>query len=101
VNRWLLEEARTRDVRIRAGLELDHLVFEDGVVSGAVFTTDDGTLAIRARHGVLICQGAQRLSGPPSGAGALLNVALVSTAGSRFGRVELLTSDPAVAATAV
>jgi hypothetical protein len=101
VNRWLLGEAEVRDVRVRASTELDHLVFEDGVVTGAVFTTDDGTLAIRARHGVLICQGAQRPPGPPSGSDALLTVALVSTAGSRFGRVELLTSDPDVAATAV
>ena len=70
------------------------------MVTGAVFTTDSGPFAIRARHGVLVCRKEiaagddfyRRLPGDP-----VLRVALVGKDASRFGRVELLTSDAEIA----
>lgn len=69
---------------------IDRLVFDDSTVAGVVFATADGPLAVRARHGVLLC-------GPP---GLALQapdrpgkVALVGRSASRFGRVELLTGN--------
>ena len=93
---WLDTEARLRNVDVETVSRLDRLVFEDGQVVGAVFATADGPLAIRARHGVLFCRAglpAGRAQGLP--AAGVLRVALVSKPASRFGRVELLTSDPA------
>jgi len=78
----------------------ERLVFEEGQVIGAVFTTADGLFAVRARHGVLLCRVGfpdRRASPPPKAADSVLGVALVSKAASRFGSVELMTSDPAVA----
>jgi FAD binding domain-containing protein len=96
---WLDAEARTRGVDFEPVTRFEHLVFEEGQVIGAVFTTLDGPFAVRARHGVLVCRAGipdRRASSPPEAADSVLRVALVSKAASRFGRVELLTSDPAV-----
>ncbi|MCV7152082.1 hypothetical protein [Mycolicibacterium pyrenivorans] len=96
---WLGAEAHMRGVRVYRAMRFERLVFEGGQVIGAVFATSDGPFAVRARHGVLLCR-----AGSPAGEvgidtpdGAVLRVALVSRVGSRFGRVELLTADPAVA----
>lgn len=97
---WLDEEARGRAVDIQPVTRFDRLVFEDGQVIGAVFTTPDGPLAVRARHGVLFCRaGSPAGWAPPIAAhgAATLRVTLVGKAASRFGRVELLTSDGASA----
>lgn len=100
VAEWLTEEALDRGVSPYPVRRFDRLVFEEGVVIGAVFSTDDGPLAIRAHHGVLVCAKEtavgddfyRRLPGKP-----VLRVALVGKDGSRFGRVELLTSDTEIA----
>ncbi|WP_231750692.1 hypothetical protein [Mycobacterium sp. NAZ190054] len=100
VHRWLSDEADDRGLSPYPVERFDRLVFEDGRVVGAVFTTDTGALTVRARHGVLICgddvtgrsASGSRLPGETS-----FRVALVGKDASRFGRVELLTSDPAVA----
>lgn len=99
VRDWLSAEAHMRGVRVYRAMRFERLVFEGGQVIGAVFATSDGPYAVRARHGVLLCR-----AGSPAGGrgidapdGSVLRVALVSKVGSRFGRVELLTADPAVA----
>jgi len=97
---WLDAEARLRGVDFEPVTRFERLVFEEGQVIGAVFTTADGLFAVRDRHGVLLCRAGfpdRRASPPPKAADSVLGVALVSKAASRFGRVELMTSDPAVA----
>ena len=97
---WLTAEALDREVSLRPVRRFDRLVFEEGAVIGAVFSTDSGPLAIRAHHGVLVCRKStavvddfyRSLSGTPE-----MRVALVGRDASRFGRVELLTSDAQIA----
>lgn len=99
VLQWLDEEARMRDVDMRAVTGFERLVFEERDVIGAVFTTADGPFAVRARHGVLFCGAsfpAVRPPPRPATGDEVLRVALVGKAASRFGRVELLMSEPAV-----
>ncbi|PRC48303.1 hypothetical protein C6A85_80525, partial [Mycobacterium sp. ITM-2017-0098] len=48
VAEWLTAEALDRGVSLDPVRRFDRLVFEDGVVIGAVFSTDNGPLAIRA-----------------------------------------------------
>lgn len=90
---WLDAEAHMRGVGVHPVLGFERLVFGQGDVIGAVFTTADGPLTVRARHGVLFCRAA-----PSAGRAAhrrvndeaTLRVAMVGKAASRFGRVELL-----------
>ena len=56
VREWLIAEARERDLTPEPVTRFDGLIFDEGVVVGAVFTTDRGPMTIRARHGVLICR---------------------------------------------
>ena len=95
---WLTAQSRDRGIDVREATSLQRIVFEDGDVVGAEFATPDGPLAVRARHGVTVASG-----GPPVtlAAGralppddASLRVCLVGQTASRFGRVELLTSEP-------
>jgi hypothetical protein len=97
VSDWLTAQARDRRIEVYPGT-LQRIVFDEGVVVGAVFTTPDGPLAIRARHGVTVAN-----SGPQINSGAsrrlpvgdtALRVCLVGHTASRFGRVELLTPEP-------
>lgn len=93
---WLDQEAHQRGVDILPVARFERLVFEERDVIGAVFTTADGPWAVRARHGVLLCQAgfpAVRPPRLPEAGDAVLRVSLVGKAASRFGRVELLTSD--------
>ncbi|MHC9293117.1 FAD-binding protein [Mycobacterium sp. LTG2003] len=96
VNEWLLSQTRERGVQISDGISLERIVFEEGEIVGAVLTTADGPLALRARHGIAIAMPSRH------GAGAAhalpehrhsLQVALVGHSASRFGRVELLATD--------
>ncbi len=98
VRDWLTEEALDRDVSAYPVTRFDGLVFEEGVVVGAVFSTQHGPMTIRARHGVLICRNESDADDPLAGylPADTLRVALVGKEASRFGRVELLTSDPGV-----
>ncbi|MGE2834903.1 hypothetical protein [Mycobacterium sp. SMC-4] len=92
LHKWLTVEADERDVERFAVAGLQRLVFDAGMVAGAVFDTEDGPYSVRSRHGVLICPQAQtsrREAGHAPATGEL-RAALVGRAGSRFGRVELL-----------
>jgi hypothetical protein len=95
---WLDAQARDRWIEAQPNCSLQRIVFEEGEVVGAVFTTPDGPLAIRARHGVHIVADSPQKDAParqelPAGEGPL-RVCLVGRTGSRFGRAELLTSEP-------
>lgn len=86
----LAAQARGRRVQVRPVDAVTRLVFEDNTVAGVIFATPDGPLAIRARHGVLICGGAPAGTDVPLAAD--LRPALVGRTASRFGRVELLAA---------
>jgi len=98
---WLIAQARDRRIDVRQATSLERIVFEDGDVMGAEFTTPDGPLAVRARHGVTVGSGGPQVTiaaGQPLPAGeATLRLCLVGQTASRFGRVELLTSEPLAA----
>jgi hypothetical protein len=95
---WLTAQARDRWIDVAPNCSFQRIVFEEGEVVGAVFTTPEGPLAIRARHGVHVAADAAyvQTAGPqelPAVVGPL-RVCLVGRLASRFGRVELLTSEP-------
>jgi hypothetical protein len=95
---WLSTQARDRCIEISRATSLQRIVFEEGHAVGAVFTTPDGPLAVRARHGVTVASGRPQaaLAGeqPLPLDGGSLRVCLVGQTASRFGRVELLTTEP-------
>ena len=98
VYEWLTTQAHDRRISVHRDNTLQRIVFEDGAVLGAVFDTPDGPLAIRARRGVNVSTGGPQISTAaqyqlPAGE-TTLRVCLVGQAASRFGRVELLTSEP-------
>jgi len=92
---WLTARAHDRRIEVHLGSRLQRIVFEGGDVVGAVFTTPDGTLAVRARHGVTIANDCPQIrvttAYPLSAVDTNLRVCLVGQHASRFGRVELLT----------
>jgi hypothetical protein len=91
---WLFDAAHARGIGRGTEATLQRLVFEDGMVAGAVLATADGDYAVRARHGVTLAPAVAVPAGPVLHGGQQMQVALVSKAGSRFARVELLTSAP-------
>jgi hypothetical protein len=94
---WLTVQAHDRDIDLDPVTGLQRIVFEEGVAVGAVFTTPRGPLAVRARHGITVTTGPSRPVVSSSGrlpAGAPVRVCLTGQRASRFGRLELLTSDP-------
>lgn len=92
----LSEGVATRGIEVHTDHALQRLVFEEGVAVGAVFVTPTGPMAIRARHGVTVTSGTARLPHTDGSAvsGDILRVCLVGQRASRFGRVEVLTSEP-------
>jgi FAD binding domain len=95
---WLTAQACDRRIEAHPGSSLQRIVFEEGDAVGAVFTTPDGSLAIRARHGVTVATGGPQVNAAAShqllAGDAALRVCLVGRTASRFRRVELLTSEP-------
>jgi FAD binding domain len=95
---WLTAQARDRRIEVHQATSLQRIVFEDGDVVGAEFATPDGPVAVRARHGVTVAGGgpqATMAAGQHLPADdASLRLCLVRQTASRFGRVELLTSEP-------
>ena len=95
---WLTAQAGDRDIEIHPNFAPQRIVFDEGEAIGVVFATPGGPLAVHARHGVTVGAGSPRVNTPlphqlPDGA-ADLRVGLVGRHASRFGRLELLTSDP-------
>ena len=95
---WLTAQARDRRIEVHQGTSLQRIVFEDGDVVGVEFATSDGPLAVRVRHGVTVASGEPQVTvaaGQPLPThDTTLRVCLVGQTASRFGRVELLTSEP-------
>jgi hypothetical protein len=94
---WLTAQARDRRIEVHQATSLQRIVFEDGDVVGAEFATPDGPLAVRARHGVTVASGGPQVTmaaGQPLPADDTLRICLVGQTASRFGRVELVTSEP-------
>ncbi len=94
---WLCAQARDRDIDVSTNSPLQRIVFEDGHVLGAVIDTPSGICAVRARRGVLVSTGRHDLGAAvPYGIRehATLQVSVVRQAPSRFGRIELLTTQP-------
>ncbi|BBZ28527.1 hypothetical protein MMAD_28220 [Mycolicibacterium madagascariense] len=90
---WLVDRAGDLGVRVMSSGPLRRLMFEDGVVIGAVFGSTSSRLAIRANHGVAMSTTAhggddRALTAAWYSTGAQLGV--VSAAASRFGRLELV-----------
>jgi choline dehydrogenase-like flavoprotein len=95
---WLITQARDRRIRVRTGSPLQRIVFEHGHVVGAVVATPAGPCSIRARRGLVLSTG-EHHSNSTSLACSLgllttVEVAVVSQTASRFGRLELLTTEP-------
>jgi hypothetical protein len=95
---WLTARAHEHDIEVNTDTTLARIVFEEGVAVGAEFSTPEGPLAIRARHGVTVTPGTSRFDNCASGrlpaADSAIRICLVGQHASRFGRVELLTSEP-------
>ncbi len=53
----LLDSLKQNAVEIRYQTQLSELIDDDGKITGAVFTTNDGDIAIRARRGVVLATG--------------------------------------------
>ncbi|MGW2589820.1 FAD-dependent oxidoreductase [Streptomyces sp. NPDC001515] len=57
IGRLLLAATRTGNARVRTGHHVTGLVTEDGRITGVEARTADGTVRLRARHGVLLAAG--------------------------------------------
>lgn len=91
---WLSTLETENEGAFHTSGSLQRLVFDNGVVVGAVVESVSGIRTVRARHGVMLAFG----DGIPSSAQTAdldrsqpAEVALVSRAASRFARLELLT----------
>jgi len=95
---WLAAQARDRRIEIHRAASLQRIVFEDGDVVGVEFATPDGSLAVRVRHGVAVAGSGSQIAVATGQSlpadDANLRVCLVGQTASRFGRVELFTSEP-------
>lgn len=99
LNRWLADEAAAEGVELHIATELSRLVFEEGLLVGAVLNTQSGPWAVRAHHDVIIETGAAGgdavvTTATAQSESSTMTVALVSRNASRFGRLELLTEHP-------
>jgi FAD binding domain len=93
---WLVAQGRNRGLQVRAASPLERIVFEGGDVAGAVFATSEGPHAVRARRGVTVATaGRQPVNRHQTLAGhTTVRVCLVRKIPSRFGRIELVTTEP-------
>jgi hypothetical protein len=93
---WMTSTAEDQDVRAGDANELQRLIFDSGAVVGAVLGTPSGARTIRARQAVVLAVGAddQRCVWPTEGLDGVrtAQLAFVTRAASRFGRLELLVS---------
>jgi hypothetical protein len=95
---WVTAQARDRAIEMQPNCSLQRLVIEDGDAVGAVFSTPDGPLAVHARYGVTFATSNPRINMTTPhqyyAGGAEVKVCLVGRQASRFGRLELITSEP-------
>jgi hypothetical protein len=94
---WLAAQAADRGIDMGASTSLQRIVFEDGQVLGAVLDTPSGACAVRTRRGVSVSTGGRDLDVTVpaySDDRVRMQVCLVRQTPSRFGRIELLTSQP-------
>jgi hypothetical protein len=94
LGRWLSAAASERGIDVHDRSRLQRLVFEEGQVIGAVFDTPTATLAVRARHGVMLACDAECSNGATPVAPLVrqpttAEVCLVRAPLSRFSRIEL------------
>jgi hypothetical protein len=97
LRQWLTAEALKRDIEVEAETRFERIVFEEGVIAGVVLSTEDGPLAVRTRAGITFAP-SDHDTGPGEHVGVpeeRLQVCLVGRTASRFGRVELLDTEPA------
>jgi hypothetical protein len=97
LRQWLTEQARERDIEVQTSSTLERVVFEEGVIVGVELTTPDGPLAVRTRYGITFAPQDQDPGDDGHSdlvAGDRLHVCLVGRTASRFGRVELLATEP-------
>jgi hypothetical protein len=97
LRQWVTRQARERDIEVETSSTLERIVFEEGVIVGVVLSTPDGPRAVRTRAGVTFAphdQDAGRYDEAAT-AGDRLQVCLVGRTASRFGRVELMSTEPA------
>jgi hypothetical protein len=97
LRRWVAAEARERDIEVEADSALERIVFEEGAIVGVVLATPDGPYAVRTRAGITFAprdesSGSDEEVAPTPG--DRLQVCLVGRTASRFGRVELLSTEP-------
>lgn len=100
LRQWLGEQAQQRDIEVEAASTLQRIVFEEGVIVGVVLDTPEGPLAVRASAGIAFSPADADPTSDVGGAavnGERLQVCMVGRTASRFGRVELLTTEPATA----
>ncbi|MDT5335074.1 MAG: hypothetical protein QOD90_579 [Mycobacterium sp.] len=97
LRRWVEMQARERDIEVEADSALERIVFEEGVIVGVVLATPDGPYAVRTRAGITFAPRAGKLDSDEGAAPTpdeRRQVCLVGRTASRFGRVELLSTEP-------
>lgn len=96
LRQWVTAQARERDIEVETSSPLERIVFEEGIIVGVVLTTPDGPYAVRTRAGITFAprdEDAGPYDDAPT-AGDRLQVCLVGRTASRFGRVELMATEP-------
>ncbi len=95
---WLTSWAHDSGLVVDGAVALQRLVFDDGRVVGAVLDGPTGTTAVRTRYGVVLplSQNSVPCRWPAEGLDGVreADVALVTRAASRFGRLELFVPNP-------
>ena len=97
LHKWLATQADERDIEVQSSSTLDRIVFEEGVIVGIVLSTPTGPWAVRTHAGICLAPGDQDVYASDAvdlGAGDRLHVCLVGRTASRYGRVELLATEP-------
>ena len=101
LDHWLSCVARARGINVDRQSGLRRLVFEEGQAVGAVFDTPTATLAVEARHGVMLACDADGAQLAPQVVASVrqptnAEVCLVREPLSRFSRIELHVAESSV-----
>jgi len=90
LHRSLVSAVAGRDIDVVSHSPLQRLVFEGGVVVGAIVGRPGDEWAVGARHAVVLAPDSTPVAAEPPTVTDEYRLALVSIPGSRFARVELL-----------